>query len=101
MIELTQQGGGTVFRVRVQPGAMRTRVVGEYGGALKISVVEPPEKGKANKAVCELLAESLGVTRRQVEVIAGETSRDKVVRVNGLILTALRVRMERLIGGGK
>ena len=101
MIELTEQGGGTVFKVRVHPGAIRTRVVGEYGGALKVSVVEPPEKGKANRAVCDLLAASLGVTRRQVEVIAGEASRDKVVRVSGLILTAVRTRIDRLVVGVK
>jgi uncharacterized protein (TIGR00251 family) len=99
MIELNEQGGGTVFRVRVLPGAMRSRVVGEYGGALKVSVVAPPERGKANRALCDLLAEVLGVTRRQVEVIAGEVSRDKLVRVNGIILTEMRKRMERLTGG--
>ena len=99
MIELNEQGGGTLFKVRVQPGAMRSRVVGEYGGALKVSVVAPPERGKANRALCDLLAAALGVTRRQVEVVAGEASRDKLVRVSGIIMTEMRKRLERVMPG--
>jgi len=98
MIELTEHGGGTTFAVRVQPGAIRSRVVGEYRGGLKVSVAAPPTRGKANRAVCDLLARALGVTRRQVEVITGQTGRDKVVRVNGVIATELRRRLDRLIG---
>jgi uncharacterized protein (TIGR00251 family) len=99
VIELTEEGGGTTFRARVQPGAIRTRVVGEHDGALKVSVVAPAEGGKANRAVCRLLAEVLGVTRRQVEIVAGQTHRDKRVRVNGLMRTELQRRLDRLIAG--
>ena len=99
MIALTERAGGATFKVRVQPGAIRTRVVGEYDGGLKVSVVAPPERGKANRAVCDLLARALGVTRRQVEIVAGETQPDKVVCVSGVMVTELRRRLERLIGG--
>lgn len=98
MIELSEHGGGTVFRVRVQAGAIRSRIQGEYGGAVKVSVVEAPERGKANRAVCDLLAGALGVTRGQVAIAAGETSRDKTVRVTGLVLTEVRRRLVRALG---
>jgi len=101
MIELREQGGGTVLRVRVSPAAVRSRVLGEYGGALKVAVAAAPERGKANRALRDLLAASLGVTRGQVELVAGEVSRDKVVRVNGLILEETRRRIDRLLGGSR
>jgi uncharacterized protein (TIGR00251 family) len=72
------------FHVRVQPRARRNAIAGLKGDALKVCVTAPPEDGRANEAVVELLAETLGVKRRQVEIIAGATSRDKVVRVSGL-----------------
>lgn len=99
MIELAQVGGGTTFKVKVHAAAVRTRVVGEYAGALKVSVAAPPEKGKANRALCDLLAQAFGVTRGQVEVIAGESSREKVVRINGLIVTEVKRRLDRLLAG--
>ena len=99
MIELTEHGGGTVLRVRVQPGSVRERILGEYDGALKVSVSAPPERGKANQALRRLLAAGLGVTRRQVEIVAGEHSRDKTVRILGVIEPELRRRLQRLLGG--
>ena len=52
-------------------------------GSLKVYVTAPPEDGRANEAVIEAVAEWLGVKRRQVEIIRGATSRNKVVRVTG------------------
>ena len=74
-------------------------MIGEYGRGLKVSVVAPPERGKANRAVCDLLAGALGVTRKQVEIVTGRTGRDKVVCVSGVMLSELQRRLDRLIGG--
>jgi uncharacterized protein YggU (UPF0235/DUF167 family) len=74
----------TRLRVRVVPGSARPGVVGRYGDAWKVRVSEAPERGRANEAVLELLAESLAVPRRDVELVAGHGGRDKVVELHGI-----------------
>jgi len=80
-LELTPDGDAVLFAVRVSAGAARTRVLGVHGGALKVSVQAPPEKGKANKAVLRLVAETFGVAPSHVALVRGETSPDKIVRL--------------------
>jgi uncharacterized protein (TIGR00251 family) len=70
--------------IRVQPRAKRTEVAGERGQAIVIRVSAPPLDGRANEAVCKLLAQRLGVPTRAVRVVRGEKARDKVVRVDGI-----------------
>jgi uncharacterized protein YggU (UPF0235/DUF167 family) len=74
----------TRLRVRVVPGSAHPGVVGRYGDAWKLRVSEAPERGRANEAVLELLAESLSVPRRDVELVAGHGGRDKVVELHGI-----------------
>jgi uncharacterized protein len=71
------------FQIRVQPRAKRNAVTKIADGSLKVYVTAPPEDGRANEAVVEAIAEWLGVKRRQVEIIRGATSRNKVVRITG------------------
>ncbi len=78
------------IRVRVQPRARRDELRGERADALVARVAAPPIDGKANDALCRLIAERVGVPRRAVEVVRGTASRDKVVRVEGLEAGALR-----------
>ena len=87
-LELTEVAGGTRLRLRVRPGARKNAVVGAHGGALKISVTAPPERGKANDAVLDLLAKALSLPRGSIEILAGHASPDKVALVP---LTAARV----------
>ena len=84
MIEITAHPEGCVLPVRVQPGARRTGIVGEQAGALKVAVTAPPQDGRANKAVIEVVHETLGIKRSQVELLSGLTSRDKKVLIRGL-----------------
>ncbi len=84
MIAIEERPDGIVIPVKVSAGASRDRVIGEHAGALKLSVSAAPERGKANKAVCELVAKTLGVSRSQVKLVSGETSRDKKLMVAGL-----------------
>jgi uncharacterized protein (TIGR00251 family) len=75
--------GDVVLRLHVQPGAGRTAVVGTYGDALKVRVAAPPEGGRANAACLALVAETVGVKADAVELVGGESSRSKRVKVTG------------------
>ncbi|MCO5316978.1 MAG: DUF167 domain-containing protein [Microthrixaceae bacterium] len=76
-----QTDRGWVLRIRVQPSAGRSKVVGEHGGALKVRVAAPANEGKANAELVRFLAKHLGVSRSSVELVSGERSRDKAVAV--------------------
>jgi len=75
---------GCRIAVKVVPGASRDRVAGALGERLKVQVRQPPEKGKANQALCHLLAKALDVSRADVEVVRGRARPEKAVRVRGL-----------------
>lgn len=81
---LSSSGRDTLIQIKVVPGASRSRVMGMLGDRVKVAVSAPPEDGKANKAVCALLAEVLGVSPKAVEVCAGQTQPRKMVRVAGV-----------------
>jgi uncharacterized protein (TIGR00251 family) len=67
----------------VQPGAKRTEAAGLHGGRLKIRLAARAVEGAANEALVEFLAEAMGTARRDVRIVAGETSRQKRVSVAG------------------
>jgi hypothetical protein len=71
-------GRSVRLRLRVSAGAARRRVLGVHGGALKLSVQAPPERGKANRDVRALVAEAFGLAPSDVTIVSGETSGDKV-----------------------
>jgi uncharacterized protein (TIGR00251 family) len=76
--------GSTRLQLRVSPGADRARVVGRHGDAWKVRVTAMPERGKANEAAAQLLAETLGLSRRDVAIVSGHGARDKVAEVMGI-----------------
>ena len=84
--------------VRAQPGARRNAVVGEHGGALKIAVTAPPEDGRTNVALTELLREWLGLKRSQVELAAGKTKRNKQFLIRGLSPDELSALVKERLG---
>jgi uncharacterized protein len=67
--------------------------VGERGGVIVIRVTAPPVEGKANAALCAFVAARAGVPRSRVQVVRGTTSRDKIVRVEGVDAAALRAAL--------
>jgi uncharacterized protein len=97
MIDLQPHADGTILPVRAQPGARRNEVRGEQDGMLKVCVTQSPEKGKANKALIELLSKALGLRKSQVELIAGETSHSKRFLVREITPAELSARIERLL----
>jgi uncharacterized protein (TIGR00251 family) len=80
--------------VHVQPRASRNAVIGWRDGSLRVALTAPPVEGAANAALIELLAESLGLKRRQVSVVGGQTSRKKVVELDAADEAALRERLK-------
>jgi uncharacterized protein (TIGR00251 family) len=74
----------TRLRLRVVPGAAKPGVVGRHGDAWKVRVAAAPERGAANAAVLDLIARSLGVRARDVRLVSGHASRDKIVEVTGV-----------------
>ena len=89
-----QEDGTVVLRLSVVPGAGRSAVAGRHGDALRVRVGAPPEKGRANAAVVELVASTLGVKPVDVTLVAGETSRSKRVAVKGVEADDVRRRLE-------
>ncbi|WP_312856372.1 DUF167 domain-containing protein [Nocardioides pelophilus] len=76
-----QRDGSWQLSVRVQPGASRTEVAGEYGEQLRIRLQAPPVDGRANAALVGFVADQLGLPRAAVSVVRGESSRSKVLRI--------------------
>jgi uncharacterized protein len=93
---LEPHADGTILPVRAHPGARRNEIRGVQDGMLKVSVTAAPEKGKANKAVVELLTKKLGLKKSRIELIAGETSHQKRFLVREIKPVELAERIERL-----
>jgi uncharacterized protein (TIGR00251 family) len=96
-VEVRTHRLGATVRLAARPGAGRSAVLGEHGGALKLALAAPPEKGKANRELLRHLAEVLGVPRAAVDLLSGESARDKVVLIRGLTAEALSARVAALL----
>jgi uncharacterized protein (TIGR00251 family) len=84
MIQIKEHAGGCILPVRAQPGARKAGILGEHAGSLKVAITAPPEDGRANKALIELLARALNLKRSQVKLLSGETSREKRFIIQGV-----------------
>ncbi|MBL8435801.1 MAG: YggU family protein [Zoogloea sp.] len=76
--------GSLILTLHIQPGARKTEIVGLHGDALKIRLAAPPVDGKANAALLGFLAKACGVSKSAVELLSGDTSRAKRVRLRGV-----------------
>jgi uncharacterized protein (TIGR00251 family) len=81
---LSERDGSALARVRLQPRSKRDEIVGEREGSLVVRVSAPPVDGKANAALCRLLAKRTGIPAGRVSVVRGASSRDKLVRLDGM-----------------
>lgn len=92
-VMITQRGGSVHVRVRAQPRASRTEIVGEHDGALKIRLAAPPVDGAANDELIGHIAKRVGVARSRVRVLSGDTGRSKVVEIDDVDATAVRAAL--------
>ena len=93
MIPVRDTASGATFSIRVQPRAKKNAITGEMGDALKLALTSPPVEGRANKAVIEFFAKLLNVSRSSVTIAAGESSRNKVIRVE-ISADSLRAQLQ-------
>jgi uncharacterized protein (TIGR00251 family) len=83
-----------LIRVKVIPRSSRTEIAGKEKDIYRVKITDPPVEGKANKALIALLAEKLGIAKRDIEITAGKTSRMKTVRVQGMSEVAVTQALE-------
>jgi uncharacterized protein (TIGR00251 family) len=93
MIPIRESVGAVTFAVRVHPRAKKDAITGEIGGALKVALNAPPVDGKANEGCIRFLAEILRVPRSSVTIAAGETNRNKLIRVMGVSAAQIEERL--------
>ncbi len=99
MIDLEPHAEGVVLPLRAQPGAKRNEIRGSQNGMLKVSVTQIAEKGKANKALVEVLAKGLGLRRSQFALLSGETSSHKRFLVRGVTREQLAELIQKKVLG--
>jgi uncharacterized protein (TIGR00251 family) len=87
--------------LRVSPGAARSAVVGRHGAGWKVRVAAPPEDGKANDAVVRLLSDTLALPARDVQIVSGRSSRDKIIALEGMQPAEIERRLAEASGAGE
>lgn len=92
-VDIQAHSRGALLPVKAQPGSRRNEVRGEQDGALKVSVTQIPEKGKANKAIADFLAKTLKLRKSQVLLLAGETSSQKTFLIEEITPESLQERI--------
>ncbi len=84
MLNIKEESSGVFFKVRVMPRSSKNQIVGYYDDAIKIRLTAAPLEGKANEACRAFLAEILSVSRARIEIVSGQTSRNKLIKVAGV-----------------
>ncbi len=93
MVAIKNSPAGVTFAVKVHPRAKKNAITGEAGDAFKLALTAPPVDGKANEACIEFFARLLKVPRSSVTIAAGQSSRNKVIRVAGAAVQQIRERL--------
>jgi hypothetical protein len=98
---IRQTAGGVTLAVRAQPGAKKTAITGTYGegesAQLKIAIQAPPLEGRANQALTAWLAKFFSLSRPDVVLVSGESSRSKVFLLRGMDLASVRAALDAII----
>lgn len=96
MITIAETPGGLIFNVYVQPRASKCTIVGAHQDALKVRLTAPPVEGAANKQCIELLAKALAVSKSQLTITGGFSSRHKKIRLESAHSAEQKVLKNRL-----
>src|ERR1035438_8980838 len=98
MIPIRDTPSGATFQVKVHPRARKNAITGVVGDALKLALTAPPVEGRANEACIAYFAEFLNVARSSVTIAAGESSRQKLIRGEGLSAAQVEARLRAGLG---
>ena len=98
MIPVHDTPAGATFQVKVHPRARMNAIAGVLGDALKLALTAPPVEGRANEACIEFVAKLLNVPRSSVTIAAGESSRQKLIRVAGVHATQVEEKLRAILG---
>ncbi len=79
-----QPQNNITLKIKVEPRSSRSEIVGPYGDGLKVKLTSPPVKGKANKELIDLLSKELKVPKKDIEIISGQSLKNKIVKIIGL-----------------
>ncbi len=90
--------GGLELRIRLQPNASKSEIVGLHGDSIKARVQAKPVEGEANKAAVKLIAKTAGVSKSSVDLIRGASSRDKVFYVTCESPGEVLKKMREIVG---
>lgn len=93
MIKFEEKDDAVFFSVRVAPRASKSEIAGEIDGLVKIRLCSPPVDGAANAELTKLLARALDVSRSDVEIVSGRTSKTKRIRIAGITVDAVKSRL--------
>jgi uncharacterized protein (TIGR00251 family) len=93
LIKINPTGDGVSFAVKVHPRARRERISGVLGEALKLEITEPAIEGRANQACIRFFAEFLKVPRSSVTIAAGNSNRNKVIRIAGVSVERIELAL--------
>jgi len=73
-----------ILKIKVEPRSSKSGIVGPYGDALKVKLTSPPVEGKANKELVDLLSKELKVRKKDIQILSGQSSKNKIVKIIGL-----------------
>ncbi len=93
MISYTARESSITFAVRVQPRASQSKIAGEIEGSLKIKIAAPPVDGEANEELIRFLSKWFEVPKREIEIVSGETAKNKIIRIHGLTVENFETRL--------
>ena len=89
-MRIIEEASSITFTVRVIPRTSRSEIVGEHNDAIKVRLFSPPVDGAANTELIRLFAKTLGVSKSDVEIVSGETSKTKRLKIAGVTAERLR-----------
>lgn len=90
---ITKTERGCRLSLFIQPKASKNEIIGPHNGALKIKITAPPVDGKANAELIDYLSDCLNIPKRQIEILKGETGRNKSVEILGLSPEEVRLKL--------
>jgi len=93
-VRIEQHGDDVLIHIKAVPGASRDQIAGAVGDRLKVRISAPPEGGRANKAICRVLAKAVGAKAKDVSIESGQTNPEKIIRIAGATIDEIAAKLQ-------